>query len=184
MFIRALVGSRYCVDQELYSLISEAKKGSKDAFALLLNRYKGIVFRHAYGMLSDRMEAEDVTQEAFIKVYYSLSKLENEFAFSSWLTRIVSRLCYDRLQKRKKEGVIDEAIREQSTEETVEQKQLHLTIEEAMNTFSREHREVILLRDIQGYSYDEIADILGIPLGTVKSRINAARLLLRNEITR
>jgi RNA polymerase sigma factor (sigma-70 family) len=176
------VGGRYCVDQQLYSLISEAKKGGKDAFALLLNRYKAAVFRHAYGMLGDRMEAEDVTQETFIKAYYSLSKLENEFAFTPWLTRIVSRLCYDRLHKRKKESAIDEKILEQTTEGSLEQQQLRITIEEAMNKLSPEHLEAIVLREVQGYSYDEIAGMLEIPLGTVKSRINAARLLLRNEM--
>lgn len=70
------------MDQELYRLIGKAKSGDKDAFALLVKRYKDRVFRYAFGMLSDRMEAEDVSQEAFIKVFYSLSKLDNSYAFS------------------------------------------------------------------------------------------------------
>lgn len=178
------------MDQELNKLITKAKQGHQEAFALLLKRFKGHVYRYAYGMLGDRLEAEDVTQETFIKAYYSLSKLESEFAFTSWLTRIASHLCYDRLQRRKKESIItstslDEHEQHGSpTEGAIEQKQLRLTIEEAMAKLSPEHREAIILRDVQGYAYDEIASMLNIPSGTVKSRINAARAALRKEIDR
>lgn len=81
------------MDQELYRLIGKAKSGEKDAFTLLIKRYKDSVLRYAFDMLSDRMEAEDVSQEAFIKAFYSIPRLDNSYAFSSWLTRIVSNLC-------------------------------------------------------------------------------------------
>lgn len=171
------------MDQELYIIISEAKKGKKEAFAQLLTHYKGQVFRHAFAMLGDRMEAEDISQEAFIKVYYSLNKLESEYAFTSWLTRIVSRLCYDRIQKRRKETTMlfNGRLKDVGEpDQIIERTQLQLTITEAMAKISPEHREAIVLRDVEGYSYEEIAKILEIPLGTVKSRINAARLALRN----
>lgn len=171
------------MDQELYKIISYAKSGDKDAFALLVKKYKEKVFRFAFGMLSDRMEAEDVSQEAFIKAFYSLSKLENEYAFTSWLTRIVSNLCYDRIQKRRKENLISsELIETNISSNEMERTDLNMTIQEAMKILSLEHREVVLLRDVEGYSYDEIAAMLNIPLGTVKSRINTARLLLRKEM--
>ncbi len=171
------------MDQELFRLIGKAKSGDTDAFALLVKQYKDQVFRFAFGMLSDRMEAEDVSQEAFIKAYYSLSRLENSYAFSSWLTRIVSNLCYDRIQKRKKENTLSsERIEASMSEQGMERSDLHLTIEEAMKTLSPEQREAILLRDVEGYTYDEIAGMLNIPLGTVKSRIHAARLMLRKEM--
>jgi RNA polymerase sigma-70 factor (ECF subfamily) len=173
------------VDQELYRLIGKAKGGDKDAFALLVKRYKDSVFRYALGMLSDRMEAEDVSQEAFIKAFYSLSRLDNSYAFSSWLTRIVSNLCYDRIKKLKKENtaVLGELIETVSNND-MEQTDLHMTIEDAMKTLSPEHREAIILRDVEGYSYDEIAGMLNIPIGTVRSRLSTARLLLRKEMKR
>jgi RNA polymerase sigma factor (sigma-70 family) len=178
-------GGRVCVDQELYDLIAKAKSGDKEAFALLVKRYKDIVFRYSYGMLADRMEAEDVSQEAFVKAFYSLSKLDNIYAFASWLKRIVSNLCYDRIQKLKKTNVVSsELIETQISNNDMERRDLRMTIEEAMGNLSPEHREAIVLREIEGYSYDEISGMLNIPLGTVKSRISAARLLLRKEMIR
>jgi len=176
------------VNQELNQLVHQAKQGNKQAFEQLMTQYKGKVFRHAYAMLGDRMEAEDVSQEAFIKVYYSLHKLDSEYAFVSWLTRIVSNLCYDRIQKKKKKHIIiedglDETLAESpDSEGSLQNKQLQLTIEEAMQTLSSEHREVIVLREIQGFTYDEMADILQIPKGTVKSRIHTARLELQKQL--
>lgn len=173
------------MDQELYSLIGKAQTGDKEAFALLVKRYKETLFRYAYGMLSDRMEAEDVAQEALIKAYYSLPNLGNIYAFSSWLSRIVSHLCYDRIHKRKRTTIAaGELIETHGSNHVMEQTELHLAIHEAMKQLSPEHREAIVLRDVQGYSYEEIAGMLQIPLGTVKSRISAARLLLRKEMNR
>ncbi|WP_047153179.1 RNA polymerase sigma factor [Aneurinibacillus tyrosinisolvens] len=175
------------MNEELYTLIREAKRGNKEAFVQLIRRYNGAVFRQAYAMLHDRMEAEDVSQEVFLKVHSSLAKLENEYAFTSWLTRIVFRLCYDRIEKKKKEKVIfTEGLEENipsSFGESVEYKHMQLSIEEAMQKLSPEHRSVIVLRDIQGFSYDEMADMLQIPVGTIKSRLHTARLTLRSELT-
>lgn len=172
------------MDQELFDLIRKAASGDKDAFALLVNRYKASIYRYAYGMLSDRMEAEDVAQEAFIKAFYSLPKLESSFAFTSWLTRIVSNLCYDRLQKRKKENTTPHEGIERTAHDDLQRTDMQMSIQEALNTLSPEHREVMILRDVEGYSYDEIAGMIHIPLGTVKSRMNTARLLLRKEMKR
>jgi RNA polymerase sigma-70 factor (ECF subfamily) len=172
------------VDQELYEIITRAKKGDQEAFALLVSRFKQNIFRYAYGMLGDRMEAEDAAQEAFIKAFYSLPKLDNVYAFSSWLIRIASNLCYDRLQKLNKEHVLAaEWINTHVTQNDMQQSDLHMMVEAAIKTLSPEHREVVILRDLQGYSYEEIAEMINVPLGTVKSRISKARLLLRKEMT-
>lgn len=174
------------MDEELYQIIYKAKRGDQNAFARLVNKYHGSVFRQAYAMVGDRMAAEDVTQDAFIKAFYSLGKLDNEYAFTSWLTRIVSNVCYDHLKKAKKKKVVSLEENENAgpSELTIERSQMRLNIREAMQTLSKDHREVIVLRDIQGYSYQEIADILQIPVGTVKSRISIARLELKKELTR
>jgi RNA polymerase sigma factor (sigma-70 family) len=172
------------VDQELYETITRAKKGDQEAFALLVSRFKQNIFRYAYGMLGDRMEAEDAAQEAFIKAFYSLPKLDNAYAFSSWLIRIASNLCYDRLHKLNKEHALAaEWIDTHVPQNDMQQSDLHMMVEAAMKTLSPEHREVVILRDLQGYSYEEIAEMINVPLGTVKSRISAARLLLRKEMT-
>ncbi|WP_141432123.1 RNA polymerase sigma factor [Bacillus sp. 03113] len=176
------------LEQELTHLIQEARGGNQEAFTALVSRYKGTIFRQAYAMINDRSEAEDIAQEAFVKAYLSLAKLENDFAFVSWLTRIVTNLCYDKLKKLNKANIIRIDIEEQdsllSKAALIDQMDLRLEIKEAMQQLSADHRIVLVLRDVQGYSYDEIADILKIPIGTVKSRIHKARMILKNELTR
>lgn len=178
------------MDEELHHIIREAKQGSKAAFAELVRRFKDHVYRYAYGMLGDKMEAEDVSQEAFVKCYTSLSRLESEFSFASWLNRIVFNLCMDRLKKRQREKTStasDTALAdmEQSgAQERRRAEELKGTIEEAMGQISPDHRQIILLHDAQGYRYEEIARMLGIPVGTVKSRLNSARLALRHAMRR
>ncbi|MFC5530277.1 RNA polymerase sigma factor [Cohnella yongneupensis] len=174
------------MDEELHRTIREAINGSKDAFATLVRRFKDHVYRYAYGMLGDPMEAEDASQEAFIKCYYALSRLENEFSFSSWLNRIISNVCVDRLKKRQKEfssakGTLG-TFEYEDAQDRRRTEHLKITIEDAMTQLSPEHRQVIVLHDVQGYRYEEITELLGIPLGTVKSRLNAARLVLRIEM--
>lgn len=172
------------MDEELYQLILAAKKGETEAFTQLMRQFKGSVYRQAYAMLNDEIDAQDVSQEAFVKAYYSLNKLKSEYAFVSWLTQIVFRLCHDRMQKKQKdEQLVSYLKKEQPNLRLMEQTQLKLSIEDAMSGLSPEHREAIVLRDVQGFSYDEIAGILKIPVGTVKSRIHIARLYLKNELS-
>lgn len=172
------------MNQELHHLIKEAQNGSLESFEALVTQYKGHVYRQAYAMVNDKMEAEDISQEAFIKAYYSLGKLENAFAFVSWLTRIVSNICYDHIQKaaKKKTYPTEQPIEDHHS--PIEASSLQLSIKEALQTLTPEHRAAIVLRDVQGFSYQDISGILQIPLGTVKSRINAARIELKNELLR
>lgn len=158
--------------------------GDLESFEMLITHYKGHVFRQAYAMVNDRMEAEDIAQEAFIKAYYSIDKLENAYAFVSWLTRIVANICYDHLQKaaRKKTFPTEHPIEDQHS--PIEASSLQLSIKEALQNLSDEHRTVIVLREIEGFSYQDISGILQIPLGTVKSRINSARNELKKELLR
>lgn len=167
--------------EELHLILQRAQDGDREAFAELVTRYKHQVYRHAIAMLGDRMEAEDVVQEAFVKVFYSLSKLESAYAFSSWMTRIVSNLCLDRLKKRKITAPVAERYPEEMERIGYNDSHTNMSIEEAMDHLSEEHRAAIALHDIQGYRYEEMAEMLGIPVGTVKSRLFAARLALRKE---
>jgi RNA polymerase sigma-70 factor (ECF subfamily) len=175
------------VVNDLHEIILAAKRGDQNAFRQLVTSYKGIVYRHAFALLNDRMEAEDVTQEAFVKVYYSLSKLENEYAFVSWLTRVVTNLCYDKNKKLSKKKMIvsdelNESLVTQRGPTPIESTITKMSLKDAMEKIPIDQRNVIILRELQGYSYAEISEILHIPLGTVKSRINAARENLKKEL--
>lgn len=172
---------------DLHETILQAKKGDQNAFRQLVTAYKGTVFRHAFALLNDRMEAEDVTQEAFVKAYYSLPKLENEYAFVSWLTKVVTNLCYDKNKKLLKKKMAEseeltENINVSKGPSPIEQSIAKMSIRDAMQRIPMDQRNVLILREIQGYSYLEISDLLQIPLGTVKSRINSARENLRKEL--
>lgn len=177
------------MDQELFEIIRKAKQGKKEAFGQLVVKYKGSVFRQAYAILNDPAEAEDIAQEAFIKVYNTLIKLENEYAFAAWLSRIVVHLCYDQIKKSKKEKEAFNRwhnVRKKHAscrQGAIEHKQLQLNIAEAMQELSPEQRVVITLRDVQGFTYDEIADIVQVPVGTIKSRIHTARKALKNLLS-
>ncbi|MGO4106585.1 RNA polymerase sigma factor [Paenibacillus sp. YAF4_2] len=174
------------VSEELNHIILQAKSGDQEAYATLVKRYKGHVYRYALGMLGNRMDAEDVSQEAFIKAFYSLTSLEVAYAFSSWILRITSNLCKDRLKKRAK--VLEEELKEGQNEaianhhlpDTLEK----VTLADGLSRISADHRGVLLLHEVQGYTYEEIAALLEVPLGTVKSRLFAARINLRNELRR
>lgn len=171
------------MDEELHHIIHRAKHGDKEAYAQLVRQFKDPVFRYALGMLNDRMDAEDIAQEAFVKAYSSLSSLESEFAFASWLFKIVSNLSKNRLKKRMKER----DFQEEANDSIIDRREAsdpseRLSMEEALARLSVEHREVILLHDVQGYRYEEIAQVTNVPLGTVKSRLFAARMALRKEL--
>ncbi|MCH5586086.1 RNA polymerase sigma factor [Shimazuella sp. AN120528] len=176
------------MDQELYDLITKAKQRDKNAFEALVERYKKQVYYQAVAMLNDTIEAEDVLQEAFLKAYFSLENLKSPFAFTSWLSKIVYHLCNDRLKKRYKEkAVVSDWLTNkiesiQDSNLPIEQKQLEMDLYQALQSLSPEHRSAFLLREIQGYSYQDIAKIMDVPEGTVKSRIHTARMTLRNEL--
>lgn len=168
-------------DQEIAVFIRAAQKGDTQAFEHLIQQFKGKVYRSAYAMLGDHMEAEDVAQEAFVKAFFSLNKLKSEYAFASWIGTITHHLCVDRLKASAKNQLSTQEEWLQVPDETnfYEQSELKLTIHDALQRLPVEQREVLVLRDMQGYHYEDMADIIGIPLGTVKSRLNTARQALR-----
>ncbi|ULO09827.1 RNA polymerase sigma factor [Paenibacillus sp. 19GGS1-52] len=169
-------------DEELYHIIQQAKQGNREAFSELVKRYKGPVYRYALGMLSERMDAEDISQEAFVKAFHSISNLENEYAFSAWLLRIVANLCKDRLKKRAKEQSFNTEPNDMIEDQRLSDPLETVSVQACMSRLSIDHREVIVLHDVQGYRYEEIAEMVEVPLGTVKSRLFAARMALRKEL--
>ncbi|MDI6601480.1 MAG: RNA polymerase sigma factor [Thermoanaerobacteraceae bacterium] len=158
-------------------LVRRARDGDIKAFEGLVEAYKNKGFALSYSILGDRYSAEDVLQEAFIKAWRSLRSLRNISAFNTWFMRIIINLSYNEVKKRRREVSIDDfedlvAMVNMGAEDKVD-------IQKALKSLSVDHRAILILREIDGLSYEEIADVLGIPLGTVKSRINAARMKMR-----
>ena len=177
------------------NLLDRAKKGDVEAFERLVEGYQKKAFNIAYRMMGNYDDANDLAQEAFIRVYKSIGNFKEESSFSTWIYRIVTNVCLDELRKRKNRNVVsidedvkldDSEVKRQiesdgpTPEELVERNELKRVVGEAIKELSEEHRLVILLRDIQGFSYEEIARIVKCPEGTVKSRINRARQALKD----
>lgn len=177
-------------------LIQKCKKGNREAFNILFSRYQSQVINTAYGMLSDTEDAYDAAQEVFIRVYRNIESFKEQSSFTTWLYRITMNVCSDILRKRQKNSDIislnsftednkDFDIKDDSpgVEESMELSERQAAVREAINELKEEHRAVIVLCDIEGMSYEEISATLGIPRGTVKSRINRARNALKKNLT-
>lgn len=182
------------MDQEK-QLIKKCKEGDISSFELLIESYQQKVYNIALRMLGSQEDASDVAQEVFIKIYKSISNFKEESSLSTWIYRIATNVCLDELRKRKKakfvsidtpvqleDGEVSMQMEDQGLQpdELVTQKELKEEVQKAISSLKDDHKIVIILRDINGYSYEEIADILGCTLGTVKSRINRARNSLKD----
>ena len=176
-------------------LISKAQKGNVDAFEKLVLKYEKLVYNIAYSLLRNEQDAYDIGQEVLIKVYQSLSTFNFTAKFSTWIHRITVNASIDEMRKRKNKQTeyIDKMVElgegevskqfEDSTPTPEEQaiiNEEYSDLMESIEQLSEEHKVIITLREIQGYSYDEIAEILECSLGTVKSRISRARSILKD----
>lgn len=178
-------------------LITRSQNGDIDAFEELVAKYERKVFAIAYRFMGNPEDANDLTQEAFLKAYQSIKGFRQEASFSTWIARIVSNVCRDQLRKVKKtnessldedvwleEGTVKKQLKDDrpTPEEQYERKELKKYLQGLINNLNPEYKMVVVLRDIQGYSYEEIAQMLDCSLGTVKSRLNRARKALRDQI--
>lgn len=176
-------------------LIKKCKKGNREAFNVLFSNYRNQVVNIAYGMLSDREDAYDAAQEVFVRVFRSIESFKEESSFTTWLYRITTNVCSDILRKRQKGSNVvslnrmadennDMDIKDEAPtpEESMELSERQRAVREAISELREEYRTVITLCDIEGMSYDEISQILKIPSGTVKSRINRARNALKKNL--
>jgi RNA polymerase sigma-70 factor (ECF subfamily) len=182
------------MDQEKI-LIQKCKNGDIHSFELLIESYQSKVFNIAYRMLGNAEDASDVAQEVFLKIFKSISTFKEEASLSTWIYRIATNVCLDEIRKRKKENIIsmnstiqledgELNIQMETTDprpdEILEEKELRDEVKDAIGCLKDEHKIVIILRDINGFSYEDISNILNCPLGTIKSRINRARNSLKN----
>jgi len=177
------------------TLLGRAKAGDVNAFEQLLEGYQRRIFNIAFHMVNNYEDAGDLVQEVLIRIYKSIGGFKEQASFSTWVYRITTNVCLDDIRKKKRRKVIslDEEIKfddgelvrqiksdDPSPEDQAEKNEFKKSVNRAINRLSEEHRLVIVLRDIQGFSYEEIAKVLKCPEGTVKSRINRARQALKN----
>jgi len=174
-------------------LIRRAKKGDLSAFEDLISGYEKKVYNTVYRFFNNSEDAMDITQEIFIKVFTSLHSFRENASFSTWLYRIAVNTCIDFLRKKKNETlpIKDELIVENDSKHSsytplpemfVEKQELKHALLKAINSLPEEQRICVILRDIQGFSYTEISEILMCSLGTIKSRLNRGRRALREKL--
>lgn len=177
-------------------LIKKCAKGDIDAFEELIGKYEKKAYNIAFKILKDPDDAMDISQEAFIKVFKSIKKFKFQSSFSTWLYRIVTNTCMDFLRKNKvmvysldnpiqsDNGEIHREIEDKrnTTEDLFEKKMTKELVHKSIDKLDDIHKIVIILRDIEGFSYQEISEILDCTMGTVKSRINRARSTLKDII--
>jgi RNA polymerase sigma-70 factor (ECF subfamily) len=177
-------------------VIDRALRGDQKAYAELMERYHGPLFNLLYKMVRSKEETEDLVQEAFMKAFSSLASFNEEFAFSTWLYKIAINNTIDHLRKKKlRTYSLDKPIQSQEGELKRELPDVHSStdhdllsteksrlISHAIEELPEKYRQVILLRHSEELSYEEIAEITEVPLGTVKARIFRAREMLKRKL--
>jgi len=181
-------------------LVKQAQAGNYSSFDALVTKHRGKVYAMIMNMVKNDADAWDLAQDSFIKAWKALPKFENRSKFSTWLFRISHNVVYDWMRKKKirSEGELDDELLDANRidmtastapkqsprpDEAMAGNELRLEIETALNKLSLEHKETIVLREVQGMDYKEIADIIGCELGTVMSRLFYARKKLQTLLS-
>jgi RNA polymerase sigma-70 factor (ECF subfamily) len=181
------------IDLNREQLIRKAAKGSAEAFEALILSCHSKAYAVAFRYMKNEADASDVLQEAYIKLYTKLKTFSFKSSFDTWFIRIVINCCYDALRQQKtdrskrdqsedgndRSEMLPGSRSDESPEEAILKDERRAVLEQAMSLLSPEHRDVLILREYQQYSYEEIAGIMELSEGTVKSRINRAKLRLR-----
>lgn len=181
-----------------HQLIEKVRAGDEAAFAEIISRYKNPITNFLYRFLNDYEEAVDLAQETFVRVYFALDRYHTNYAFSTYIYRIASNLAISEIRKRKRRSVLSLTGLFQSNEDDatefqppdsrplpdrdlVENEQSRV-IAKAISTLPPKYRIPIILRDVEGRSYEEVAELMQLGLGTTKSRISRGRGLLREKL--
>src|SRR3954454_14919029 len=176
--------------------IKQVIKGDQNAFGEIVEIYKDKVFQLAFRMLGNRHEAEDIAQEAFIRAYINIESFNINLKFSTWLYRIATNLCIDRMRKKKPDYFLDAEVAGTEgltmysqipsntplPESEVESLELQDTVQKEILKLPDKYRTAIVLKYIEELSLNEISEILDLPLGTVKTRIHRGREALRQQL--
>jgi RNA polymerase sigma-70 factor, ECF subfamily len=176
--------------------IKQVIKGDQDAFAEIVEIYSNSIFQLGYRMLGNRHEAEDIAQEAFIRAYVNIKSFNQDLKFSTWLFRIATNLCIDRIRKKKPDYYLDAEVsgtdgltmysqlpsNSPLPENELESLELQETVQKEILKLPEKYRSVIVLKYMEELSLNEISEILDMPLGTVKTRIHRGREALRQQL--
>ena len=179
------------------SLVERCRANDDAAFSEVVARYKAKIYNYVYRMTGSSEDAEDLTQEVFIRMYTSIDSFRGQSSLNTWLFRIAGNLCIDRFRRAKNrapaysldEPVGDAAQTQEIADHTYEPHRLLESgemaeqIQQALSRLPEKLRAALLLHDIEGMPYEEIAQIVGCPLGTVKSRLFNARMQLRQQLS-
>jgi RNA polymerase sigma-70 factor, ECF subfamily len=179
-------------------LIARVKADDKEAFSKLILKYQGKAFNIAYRMLDNYEEAKDVTQAAFIRAYQGLGSFREDSCFYTWLYRIIINLCKNKKKSwaihpppesldepvATEEGEVARTVtdKEPAPDEIAVRHEIQELVQKAINGLPVQYKEIIILRDIEGLSYEEIAEALSCREGTVKSRLCRARIMLKDKL--
>ena len=169
-------------------LVESLRRGEPEAFERLVLAYQHRVFSIALRMLADRGEAEEVAQEVFLRVHRSIREFRGEAKLSTWLYAITSRLCLNRLKSPSRARRVGEAALMRMADAhrnpgaTLEASEMEAAVHRAIEELDGDQRIVVVLRDLQGLAYEEIAAALDLPLGTVRSRLHRARMELKARL--
>ncbi|MBR5153039.1 MAG: sigma-70 family RNA polymerase sigma factor [Clostridia bacterium] len=181
-----------------HELVLRAKEGDVSAFETLIEEYQKRIFAIAYRMILNPDDAADLTQEVIVKIFKNLDKFQGNSKFSTWVYRIATNTCLDELKKTKNKNTysLDKEIETEegsligelpdkgpTPEQAAEKKAVQNAVRIAIGRLNPEHKKVIVLRDLQGLSYEEIAEIVDCSVGTVKSRISRARENLKKILS-
>jgi RNA polymerase sigma-70 factor, ECF subfamily len=188
------------VNDEDGQLVSACRDGDTDAFECLVRKYQTRMINIAFRMTGNYDDACEVVQEVFLSAYRSIGKFRGDARFSTWLYgiclnharnrlgQVARRSRYevqtldDPIDDPDRPGTIEPAASDLSVVDRLEQKELQEKVQKCIDSLEESHREVLVLRDIEGFSYEEIADILKLPDGTIKSRLFRARDALRKDL--
>ena len=169
-------------------LVARARQGNEAAFEQLVRRHQRYVFNLAYRVLGDYAEAEDVTQEAFVRAWRGLSGFRGQARFTTWLYRIVHNLCLNRLPGLRREllqvELLEEVLDDPATSppDLLEARERVVFLHAELDRLPEKYRLVLTLRYLQGLSYAKIAAALDVPMGTVKTHLHRARRLLMERL--
>lgn len=174
-------------------LVHSARKGDSMAFGELMQAHQDKIYTLCYRMTGNAEDAADLTQEVFLSAWRSLSRFQEQSSFGTWIYRMATNASIDFLRREKRRQVLSMTMEEDSEERQaqvpderysphrlLEQKEARQAVADALAALSPEHRQVLVLREMEGLSYQEIGQLLDLEEGTVKSRIARARLALRD----
>lgn len=180
-----------CVDETV--LINRCRRGSKDAFGQIVNKYMKDAYFIALGLVGDREDALDLSQEAFIKAYNNIDSLNSQWGFFPWFYQILRNVCFSHLRRRKNRSAcsLDALVEQPNGDEnhnspsfSMEKQELVRVLWEAIDKLDDKHREVIVLRHFKNLSYEQMSKVLFCNVGTVTSRLYYARMKLKEILER